>query len=239
MKYLNKIDKYLQAGSSQAYITFQNPASTTLNSSQILQPLVFQLMSSATKPISMSNQSTKPNDEFKIIKKSSVDNAKRKLKVDNDAKSIKKSLVKIAPKPSVSMTFPLLNHVSTRSTSGVISGNEAVLAPSRSNLTSMSNTFTINTNIHKDSNQAIIPSITNSKPPCPVQLSAAIALSELAAKTGDLTSAEGDNAADQNTDSVTEMNRGRQNNELEHDKTQVVEFQRYSNIVEKILSFFN
>ena len=204
MKCLNKIDKYLQAGSSQAYITFQNPASTTLNSSQILQPLVFQLMSSATKPISVSNQSTKSNDEFKIIKKSSVDNTKRKLKVDNDAKSIKKSLVKIAPKPSVSMTFPLLNHVSSRSTSGV-----------------------------KDSNQAIIPSITNSKPPCPVQLSAAIALSELAAKTGDLTSAEGDNAADQHTDSVTEISRGRQNNELEHEKTQVVEFQRYSNIVEK------
>ena len=35
-----------------------------MNSSQILQPLVFQLMSSATKPISMSNQSTKPNDEI-------------------------------------------------------------------------------------------------------------------------------------------------------------------------------
>ena len=228
-----QIDKYLQAGSSQAYITFQNPASTMLNSSQILQPLVFQLMSSATKPVSMTNQCTKPNDEFKIIKKSSVDNAKRKLKGDNDAKSIKKSHVKIAPKPSVTMTFPLLNHVSTGSASGVISGNEVVLAPSNSNLTSLSNTFTINTNIHKDSKQAIIPSITNSRPPCPVQLSAAIALSELAAKTGDLTSAEGDNAVNQNTDSLTESNRDRQNHEMEHDKTQVVEFQRYSIIVEK------
>ena len=204
-----------------------------MNSSQILQPLVFQLMSSATKPISITNQSTKPNDEFRIIKKSSVDNAKRKLKVDNDAKSIKKSLVKIAPKPSVSMTFPLLNHISTESASGATSANEVVLAPSNSNLTSMSNTFTVNTNIHKDSNQAIIPSSTNSRPPCPVQLSAAIALSELAAKTGGVTSADDDNVVDQDTDSVIESNRDRQNYAMEHDKTQVVEFRRYSIIAEK------
>jgi len=78
-----------KAGSSQAYITFQNPAITTPNSSQILQPLVFQLMSSATKPFATINHSTKANDESKIIKKSSVDSAKRKLQVDNDAKSIK------------------------------------------------------------------------------------------------------------------------------------------------------
>ena len=185
-------------------------------------------MSSATKPFATINHSTKANDESKIIKKSSVDSAKRKLKVDNDAKSIKKSLVKIAPKPSVSMTFPLLNHISTESASGATSANEVVLAPSNSNLTSMSNTFTVNTNIHKDSNQAIIPSITNSRPPCPVQLSAAIALSELAAKTGGVTSAEDDNAVDQDTDSVIESNRDRQNYAMEHDKTQVVEFRRYS-----------
>ena len=65
----------------------------------------------------------------------------------------------------------------------------------------------------------VTPSVTNSRPPCPVQLSAAIALSELAAKTGDLPSSIGENDMNDNIGSDIEFNPARPNQQLNPDKT--------------------
>ena len=182
----------------------------------MLQPLVVKVMHPEVNPISTSNPTAQPVNQHKIINKASVGKTKRKIKEDLEVESCKKSLVKIAPKPSAPIAIPFLQHVPSDSSVNIIRGNEIMLTSANSNLASLSNS---NSNIYKDNNQTVTPSVTNSRPPCPVQLSAAIALSELAAKTGDLSSSVGENDMTDNISSDVEFNPVRPNHQLNHDKT--------------------
>ena len=182
----------------------------------MLQPLVVKVMQPAVKPISTTNPTAQPVNPHKIINKASVGKTKRKIKEDLEVESCKKSLVKIAPKPSAPIAIPFLQHVPSDSSVNIIRGNEIMLTSANSNLASLSNS---NSNIYKDNNQTVTPSVTNSRPPCPVQLSAAIALSELAAKTGDLSSSVGENDMTDNISSDVEFTPVRPNHQLNHDKT--------------------
>ena len=114
------------------------------------------------------------------------------------------------------MAIPFLQHGPSDSRFDIIRGNEMILTSSNNSLTSLSSSYS---SIHKDNNQTVKPSVTNSRPPCPVQLSAAIALSELAAKTGDLPSSFGENDTQDNIGTDTEFNPMRPNQQLNPDKT--------------------
>lgn len=153
--------------------------------------------------ISTVSQIAQQINQNKIINKASIGKSKRKLKDDLEAEHNKKSLVKIAPKPSVAMAIPFLQQVPSDSRIDIVRGNEMILTSANNSLSSFSNSYS---SIHKDDNQTVTPSVTNSRPPCPVQLSAAIALSELAAKTGDLPSSIGENDMNDNIGSDIEFN---------------------------------
>ena len=208
---------YLQVVAGQAYFTYQTPSmATVLTGNQILQPLVLQVMPTSTKPIS--SQLNQPSNRSEIKNNSAIDNGKRKHEGEIDAKIGKKSLVKIAPKPSVGLTVPVLNRVMPDSKNTILSGDRMVFTSSNHTLTSLRHAHTIDSNTPKDISQTTLPSVPNSRPPCPVQLSAAIALSELAAKTGDVLSSEGCNDVNDPLNSSIEFNRAEPSHLLRIDK---------------------
>ena len=182
----------------------------------MLQPLVVKVLPSAVNPISTINPAAQPMNQHKIINNPSIGKTKRKIKEDFVAEPSKKSLIRIAPKPSASMAIPFLPHVPSDSSVDIIRGKEMILTSSNNSLTSLSNSYS---SIRKDNTQRVTQSVTNSRPPCPVQLSAAIALSELAAKTGDLSSSVGEGDMTDNISSDVEFNLVRPNQPLNHDKT--------------------
>ena len=192
----------------------------------MLQPMVVKVMPPVVHPISTINPTGQPINQQKIINKTSISKTKRKVNEDPEAQLNKKSLVKIAPKPSVPMAIPFLQHVASDSSVNIIRGNEMILTSSDSNISSLSNS---NSNIYKDNNQTVTPSVTNSRPPCPVQLSAAIALSELAAKTGDMSSSVGENDMTNHLSSDVEFHPVRPNQQLNHEKTLDRQMRRYNN----------
>ena len=110
-----------------------------------------------------------------------------KRKVEEDLletpkdKSVKRIFVKIAPKPVIYNPQRLLNSVSSDSK---LSQNNILLGSAAESLASVSHSHP--NDIHSSRSTAKLANLTtalNARPHCPVQLSAAIALSELAAKT--------------------------------------------------------
>ena len=156
-----------------------HPAVMTTNSTYppLSRPLVLNVVPSnliVRQGVPLSVPSAIPSE---IINRKAKENL---LETANDKPS-KKVFVKIAPKPIVCNAKRIFEHTSSDSSSSNTSEN--LLGTAVGTLTSLGPSNLKNIHSRSDAKFADVSTSPNSRPHCPVQLSAAIALSELAAKT--------------------------------------------------------
>ena len=141
------------------------------------------------------NTTTITNTTGKDQKPLDIETTKRNAEKDQieriEDETPKKIFVKIAPKPTVYHAPSFLNPITYNSLPPSYSRNDIIMNPENVPFTSVVAKCNIPTqisnvgNAEEKINLVTASSIQNARPHCPVQLSAAIALSELAAKTED------------------------------------------------------
>ena len=160
---------------------YRPPAmATNATYSQLSQPFVLNVMPSNIIVPQITSISTPSGIQSEITKRKVEEDS---LETPKD-KTVKRIFVKIAPKPMVYNPQRLLDTVSSDSKSSILSQNNILLGSAAESLASVSHSHPNEIHsIRGNANLANITTALNTRPHCPVQLSAAIALSELAAKT--------------------------------------------------------